>query len=177
MAEQIRARRGTAAQWTAENPVLALGEVGVETDTMRIKVGDGSTAWNSLDAYTKGPMESGKYTPTVSNLNNVVASPTSHPHNYVRVGNVVMVFGSVALSTTIAGNDSSFEITLPIAPTANFTNAYDLMGSVGGVGDGSGYMGSGIVGAVASTKRAVVAFNTDFNTGQPIRYSFSYVID
>jgi hypothetical protein len=45
---QMQVRRGTAAQWTAANPVLAQGEFGLETDTGRIKVGDGATAWNSI---------------------------------------------------------------------------------------------------------------------------------
>lgn len=44
----IQLRRGTAAQWTAANPTLAAGEFGVETDTGKRKVGDGSTAWASL---------------------------------------------------------------------------------------------------------------------------------
>ena len=49
----IKLRRGTAAQWTSANPVLAAGEMGVETDTQRSKFGDGTTAWASL-AYTVG---------------------------------------------------------------------------------------------------------------------------
>lgn len=48
MAVQIQIRRGTASQWTAANPILAEGELGLETDTTRIKIGNGSTAWNSL---------------------------------------------------------------------------------------------------------------------------------
>lgn len=51
MAVSIRLRRDTAADWTAANPVLALGEPGVETDTKRIKFGDGTTAWQDLDYY------------------------------------------------------------------------------------------------------------------------------
>ena len=47
----IKIRRGTAAQWTASNRVLQDGELGYETDTKNLKVGDGTTAWNSL-AYT-----------------------------------------------------------------------------------------------------------------------------
>ena len=38
----------TAAQWSAANPVLLRGELGVESDTRKFKFGDGSTAWNSL---------------------------------------------------------------------------------------------------------------------------------
>lgn len=48
MSVQIQLRNGTASQWTSANPVLAAGEVGVETDTKKLKVGNGSTVWNSL---------------------------------------------------------------------------------------------------------------------------------
>jgi hypothetical protein len=51
---RIRLRRDTAANWTSENPVLLAGEMGVETDTRRYKVGDGSTAWSSLSYYING---------------------------------------------------------------------------------------------------------------------------
>jgi len=48
MPVQIQFRRDTAAAWTAANPTLAAGELGLETDTSFYKIGDGSTAWNSL---------------------------------------------------------------------------------------------------------------------------------
>ncbi|MEJ0072553.1 MAG: hypothetical protein WDN27_00430 [Candidatus Saccharibacteria bacterium] len=48
MAAQIQFRRDTAANWTSNNPTLAQGEVGLETDTNSYKIGDGSTAWNSM---------------------------------------------------------------------------------------------------------------------------------
>jgi len=47
----IQVKRGTASSWTSANTVLAAGEIGFETDTKKMKVGDGSTAWNSL-SYT-----------------------------------------------------------------------------------------------------------------------------
>ena len=46
-------RRDTAANWTAANPTLLAGEIGIESDTGYWKVGDGSTVWNSL-AYLSG---------------------------------------------------------------------------------------------------------------------------
>lgn len=49
MATKIQLRRDTEANWTSANPTLASGEIGVETDTNKFKVGDGSTAWNGLD--------------------------------------------------------------------------------------------------------------------------------
>jgi hypothetical protein len=45
---QIQIRRGTASQWTSTNPTLAAGELGLETDTLLMKAGNGSTAWTSL---------------------------------------------------------------------------------------------------------------------------------
>jgi hypothetical protein len=51
MSAIIQLKRGTAAALTSANPVLAAGEVVFETDTKKMKVGDGSTAWTSL-AYT-----------------------------------------------------------------------------------------------------------------------------
>lgn len=50
---QIRIRRDTAANWTTNNPVLEDSEPGRETDTGKIKYGDGTTHWNDL-AYSGG---------------------------------------------------------------------------------------------------------------------------
>jgi len=52
MAVRLRARRDTAANWTSSNPTLQNGELGYETDTRRLKAGDGSTAWTSLGYVT-----------------------------------------------------------------------------------------------------------------------------
>jgi hypothetical protein len=48
MSVRIQLRRDTAANWTSTNPTLAQGEPGYETDTGKIKYGDGSTAWSTL---------------------------------------------------------------------------------------------------------------------------------
>ena len=50
---KIVQRHDTAVNWTAVNPVLAAGEMGVETDTNKFKFGDGVTAWADL-AYAAG---------------------------------------------------------------------------------------------------------------------------
>ena len=53
MATQIQLRRGIASAWTTTNPVLAVGEMGLETDTGKFKVGNGSSTWTSL-VYSSG---------------------------------------------------------------------------------------------------------------------------
>lgn len=54
MALKIQLRRGTAAEWTSANPTLMQGEMGVETDTLKVKLGNGTTAWTSLPYFTQG---------------------------------------------------------------------------------------------------------------------------
>lgn len=44
----IKLRRDTSANWTSADSVLAAGELGIETDTNRIKIGDGATEWTGL---------------------------------------------------------------------------------------------------------------------------------
>jgi len=54
MSTRWQCKRDTAANWTSNNPVLLSGEWGVETDTKKLKMGDGATAWNGL-AYDFSP--------------------------------------------------------------------------------------------------------------------------
>ena len=42
-------RRDTASNWNSNNTVLLAGEWGIESDTKKFKIGDGTTAWQSLD--------------------------------------------------------------------------------------------------------------------------------
>ena len=45
---RIQLRRDTSSNWTTANTILTEGELGYETDTDKVKIGDGNTAWNSL---------------------------------------------------------------------------------------------------------------------------------
>ena len=57
----IKVRRDSASNWTSNNPTLNQGEWALETDSTKLKIGDGSTAWASLG-----------YQPTASDLDNVI---------------------------------------------------------------------------------------------------------
>ena len=46
---RVQVRRGSASSWTSADPTLYAGEIGYETDSGRFKIGDGTTAWTSLD--------------------------------------------------------------------------------------------------------------------------------
>lgn len=73
---QIQVRRGTASQWTSANPTLAAGEWGLETDTLKTKIGDGSTAWTSL-AYATGSVAVGNITGLGTGVATFLATPSS----------------------------------------------------------------------------------------------------
>lgn len=65
---RFKLRRGTAAEWTALNEVLLAGEAGLETDTRKVKYGDGVTAWNSLAYGAAGVVAWGDITGVPANL-------------------------------------------------------------------------------------------------------------
>lgn len=48
MAVKIQFRRDTAANWSSSNPILAVGELGLETDTNQFKIGNGVDSWSLL---------------------------------------------------------------------------------------------------------------------------------
>ena len=65
---RMQQRRGTAAEWTAANPILQAGEIGYETDTEQFKIGNGTDTWSALE-YWEGALpdqtsNSGKFLTT-----------------------------------------------------------------------------------------------------------------
>lgn len=65
-------RRDTAANWTSANPVLGSGEPGYESDTNKLKFGDGTTAWTSLEYFPVTTGASGSFTSSDSKTVTVV---------------------------------------------------------------------------------------------------------
>jgi hypothetical protein len=59
----IQHKRGTSTNWTTSNPILAIGEIGYETDTGKFKIGDGTSVWSDLDYFEAGAV-SGATGPT-----------------------------------------------------------------------------------------------------------------
>jgi len=53
MAIKLQLRRGTASEWSTTNPLLSEGELGLELDTGKFKVGNGTQNWNAL-VYASG---------------------------------------------------------------------------------------------------------------------------
>lgn len=75
MGARIQVRRGKAAFWASENPILRSGEPGLETDTRKIKYGDGNTPWRDLPYSSGGagiPVDQGSLAEHINSL-------TPHP--------------------------------------------------------------------------------------------------
>ena len=51
---QIKLRRDTSANFTSANPILGNGEPAYETDTKKLKIGDGTTAYTQLEYFSAG---------------------------------------------------------------------------------------------------------------------------
>lgn len=84
MPYRILFRRDTSANWESNNPILAQGEPGWETDTGLLKIGDGSTAWINL-SYYDGPI--GPIGPTGPIGSQGPIGPTGPlPDNYATTG-------------------------------------------------------------------------------------------
>lgn len=99
MATQIQLRNDTAANWTSSNPILATGEMGIETDTAAYKIGDGSTAWASL-AYSSLPSSAVTLTGTQTLTNKTLTAPTI---NNATLSNPTLVAAEELTSVTGTG--------------------------------------------------------------------------
>ena len=117
MAVNILLRRGTAAEWTASNPILLEGEVGVETDSKKLKVGDGLTAWASLPYITLTPT-------AAASLYAPIANPTFTGTVSLDTGVSLVFEGATAnaYETTLAVTDPTADRTLSL-PNATGTLA------------------------------------------------------
>jgi len=97
---RIRPRRDTAAGWTAANPVLLLGELGIETDTRRFKVGDGTSTWSALSSYLEGVLVRGQASRMTSGTITITTAGT-----YQSTGLTATFDSSTAYGMTLGTTD------------------------------------------------------------------------
>ena len=103
MASKIQIRRDTASNWTSVNPTLSNGELGLETDTKKLKAGDGSTAWTSLAYYTLATAGFASYSDTTANFTGTLQEGGSNVVIASDLGTNVATFLATPSSANFAG--------------------------------------------------------------------------
>ena len=87
-------------------------------------------------------LSSGLYTPTITDGANTDGTPSVNECQYLRVGDVITVSGSVFVDPTAADTQTDFEMSLPIA--SDLTATSDLAGTIAAVThNGVGLAGRG----------------------------------
>ena len=119
----IQIRRGIAAAWTSENPILEAGEFGLESDTGKTKIGNGSATWTSLTynyvtyaqidvsgavsnqtlVYNGSKFVPGAAASTLDSLTDVTA-PTPSNGDFLRFNGSAWVNDAVDLGTDTTGS-------------------------------------------------------------------------
>ena len=122
MAVQIQLRRDTASNWTSANPTLAAGEMAIETDTDKYKIGDGSTAWTSL-SYSSLPsnvlsLAGGTMSGTLVMADQIVQKPVLKDIGETTVANAT----SGATDTIDLEDGNVHNVTLTANCTFTFSN-------------------------------------------------------
>ena len=158
---RIQVRRGTASQWESVDPTLVAGEMGLETDTNKIKVGTGNAAWTALPY-----------------LNVVPADLTNTLSDYVEVGDVGNAGGPAKLdadgnllipksSIILEGSSAdAYETILTVTnPTADRTITFpDATGTVALTSDIAELSQDAIDSALTAGTGIIKNYNDESNT-------------
>lgn len=145
-----RQTRRTAAQFTSDNPTLAAGWLGIETDTGKFKIGDGATAWTSLSYAAASPSD------VVGLLDLKGSTDCSSNPNYPSASKgdlyVVSVAGKIggASGTTVSVGDAYFAL----ADNAGGTQA--AVGASWSVLEANIASASALLDTIGSTRGAIL---------------------
>ena len=128
---KIQIRNDTAANWKAANPVLLKGELGIEIDTRKLKIGDGISPWTGLKYVSDNVL--------VENTN-PTATDTDHDVGVIWVNqSEKTVFILIATSSTaavwkrlVSGDEVTIVAEAQVAQKLKTARAISLTGDVTG---------------------------------------------
>ena len=105
---RIQVRRGAASQWTSVNPTLEAGEIGLETDTNKIKFGTGSTVWTALSYLSVGDIPE----IAMDAINTAITLGSGLTKSYNDDGNTISISLDTAVVATLSGTQTLTNKTL-----------------------------------------------------------------
>jgi len=132
MTTRIKLRRDTAANWTTENPILAAGEPGLETDTGKVKYGDGVSAWALLPHAGSDTLDDqGNVVITAGSTEHWIATQRREDYNteprgqrYDSQGNLYALTKSETGQGTTVAVITKYTATGAVAWQKSFTDVY-----------------------------------------------------
>lgn len=129
-----------AAEWTAKNPLLQRGEIGIESDTHKAKVGDGTTYWNSLPYAMVAETEWGNIVGDINDQTDL-KNALDAKQDTLTAGTNINITG-----TTISATDTTYT------------------GSDGVTLTGTNFTNSGVRSVASGTANGTIAVNTNGTT-------------
>lgn len=101
MTNRIQLRRDSAANWASANPTLSAGEVGVDLTNKKIKLGDGSTRWNSLEYWDD--QETGDFDGSYASL---TGKPSLFSGSYTNLTNTPTTLAGFGITDAVSTQDT-----------------------------------------------------------------------
>lgn len=129
---QIQFRRGTFLEWEAADPLLAEGEVGLETDTAKFKIGNGIDTWNDLE-YASGETGPSGLNPVFTRQGTLTVGNSQQRLYLERVGTITRVRASVG--QTPSGSSIQIDVlkngtTILSSPISIAPGSYTALGTI-----------------------------------------------
>ena len=167
--DQIQLRRGTAGVWTAANPLLAQGEIGLETDTNLIKIGDGTTFWNALGYSIGGVKTSAQLASILSGATGsgslvfgngpTLAGPFVHSNINPQGGATYTLVATDDSSIITASSSTPVTISIPTDATTNIPIGAQIIVQ---------QVGTGQVTIVAATPGTTIVNSSAITPASPV---------
>lgn len=124
----------------------------------------------AVTGTTNQYVASGTYTPSLTNVTNL-DSTTANACQWMRVGNVVTVSGSVAINATDGAAEVNFRMSLPIA------SAFTAAEQCGGVARGTGVTAVALrIAANAANDEAEFRGDPAASTSVTAHFTFTYLV-
>lgn len=142
MSTIVKIRKDSAANWTSANPTLNEGELGYETDTGYIKLGDGSTAWTSLSYIIQGSASAldstdiGVSVQAWSSVLDTIAALSASENAFLS-GNGSTIVASSAADTRTALGYGTYATQNTVAPTDFASGVPVTLGGTGSTSAGA----------------------------------------
>lgn len=149
MSIRIQFRRDLAINWTLNNPILLNGEIGIETDTLKFKIGNG-LHWNDITSYALKPGEANG----IATLNSVgKIDATQLPDDLSISADFAAALNAVSTTGIREGSNLYFTDARAEAAVAdNITNAFTLAES------------NAVANIATAKSEAIAAASTDATT-------------